>query len=177
MKKEIAIFAGGCFWCLDSIFRKINGVLNVESGYTGGNMDNPSYEIVCSGTTGHAEAVKIEYDPSMISYEKLLEIFFAFHDPTTLNRQGNDAGPQYRGAIFYASDAQKESAEKFIALLEKDKKYTDPIVTEVLPLGKFYPAESYHQDYFNKNPGNAYCSFTIAPKMKKLAEKFPELLI
>jgi peptide-methionine (S)-S-oxide reductase len=177
MKKNVAVFAGGCFWCLDSIFRKIKGVSVVESGYAGGIMENPNYDMVCTGTTGHAEAVKIEYDMAIISYEKLLEIFFAFHDPTTLNRQGNDIGSQYRSVIFYINETQRREAEKFIAQLEKKKAYSRPIVTGIEPLVKFYQAEKYHQDYFDKNPKNAYCSFTIGPKLKKLAEKFPELLI
>jgi peptide-methionine (S)-S-oxide reductase len=166
---ETAVFASGCFWCTEAVFEHVPGVKKVTSGYTGGHVENPTYKQVCEGDTGHAEATRIEFDPAVVSYSHLLEIFFESHDPTTLNRQGADEGTQYRSAIFYASDAQKAAAEAGKKAAQKD--FDDPIVTEIAPLGKFYAAEDYHQDYFKNNPHAGYCSFVIKPKMKKLQSK------
>lgn len=166
---EIAVFGSGCFWCTEAVYEHVPGVKRVISGYTGGHVTQPSYKQVCEGTTGHAEATRIEFDPAVVSYAKLLEIFFASHDPTTLNRQGADEGTQYRSAIFYASEAQKQAAEAAKQAAQKD--FDDPIVTEIAPLGVFYEAEDYHQDYFKNNPNAGYCSFVIKPKVKKLQQK------
>jgi peptide-methionine (S)-S-oxide reductase len=163
-----AVFGGGCFWCLDAIFRKIKGVKNVTVGYAGGRRPNPTYEQVCTGVTGHAEVVEIEYDESEISYDELLDIFFEIHDPTQLNRQGNDVGTQYRSIILYLDDNQKQKALKKI---EELKKQGIDVVTEVKKLDKFYKAEDYHQDYYERNPHNPYCAYVIAPKIKKFFEK------
>ncbi len=165
---EIATFAGGCFWCLEAVFEQLEGVEKVVSGYSGGRIPNPTYTHVCTGTTGHAEVVQITFDPAVISYRDLLEIFFAFHDPTTLNRQGHDVGTQYRSAIFYHSRQQQAAAEQVIADLDAQKVFDQPIVTEVAPLNAFFPAEDYHQGYFRVNPGQGYCQATIAPKVAKL---------
>jgi peptide-methionine (S)-S-oxide reductase len=173
---ETAVFGGGCFWCTEAIFTRLRGVESVESGYTGGHVDKPSYEQVSMGNTGHVEAIKIQFDPSQIKYSDLLNVFMATHDPTTLNRQGNDVGEQYRSAIFYASAEQKQQAEEFITQLEKDKVFEDPIVTEVSILDKFWPAESYHQRYYELNQDKTYCSFVISPKIVKLRAKFAPLL-
>jgi peptide-methionine (S)-S-oxide reductase len=173
---ETAIFGGGCFWCTEAIFQRLKGVESVESGYAGGHTSNPTYEQVSGGGTGHAEAIKIEFDPKVIEYKDLLNVFFATHDPTTLNRQGGDVGTQYRSAVFYASDTQKQAAEEFIQQLEKDEVFDDPIVTEVTRLDKFWPAESYHQKYFNNNQNNPYCMVVISPKIGKLRQKFAPLL-
>jgi peptide-methionine (S)-S-oxide reductase len=166
---EIAVFGSGCFWCTEAVFEHVPGVKKVTSGYTGGHVDNPTYKQVCEGDTGHAEVTRIEFDPTVVSYARLLEIFFESHDPTTLNRQGADEGTQYRSAIFYTSDAQKAAADAGKQAAQKD--FDDPIVTEITPLGKFYDAEGYHQDYFKNNPNAGYCSFVIKPKMKKLQSK------
>lgn len=166
---ETAVFASGCFWCTEAVFEHVPGVKKVTSGYTGGHVVNPTYKQVCEGDTGHAEATRIEFDPAVVSYSHLLEIFFESHDPTTLNRQGADEGTQYRSAIFYASDAQKAAAEA--ARKAAQAHFDDPIVTEITPLGKFYEAEDYHQDYFKNNPHAGYCSFVIKPKVKKLQQK------
>lgn len=166
---ETAVFASGCFWCTEAVFEHVPGVKKVTSGYTGGHVANPTYKQVCEGDTGHAEATRIEFDPTVVSYAHLLEIFFESHDPTTLNRQGADEGTQYRSAIFYANDAQKAAAEAGKKAAQKD--FDDPIVTEIAPLGKFYDAEDYHQDYFKNNPHAGYCSFVIKPKVKKLQSK------
>ena len=171
---ELATVAGGCFWCIEAPFKELRGVESVTSGYCGGDVANPSYEAVCREETGHAEAVQVEYDPDELSYEDVLAVFFTVHDPTTLNRQGPDRGTQYRSAIFYHGDAQKEAAEAFIADLEADDVYDDPIVTEVSPLDTFYEAEEYHQDYYEKNPGSGYCQVNISPKLKKLRERFAD---
>lgn len=173
---EIAVFAGGCFWCTEAVFQKLRGVHSVLPGYTGGNTDNPTYEQVSSGSTGHAEAIKFEYDPKLISYRDLLEVFFATHDPTTLNRQGNDVGTQYRSSIFYTSESQKEQAEDIITELRESHSYTSPIVTTVEPLTKFYEAEDYHKNYFERNQGAPYCMVVINPKIKKFKEKFASLI-
>ena len=163
-----AVFGGGCFWCLDAIFRKIKGVKNVTVGYAGGRRPNPTYEQVCTGVTGHAEVVEIEYDESEISYDELLDIFFEIHDPTQLNRQGNDVGTQYRSIILYLDDNQKQKALKKI---EELKKQGIDEITEVKKLDKFYKAEDYHQNYYKRNPHNPYCAYVIAPKIKKFFEK------
>lgn len=176
VKLEKAIFAGGCFWCVEAIYQDIKGVEKVESGYTGGTVNNPSYEQVCSGNTGHAEAVQITFDPAVITYEQLLTVFFHVHDPTTLNRQGADAGTQYRSAIFYLSDEQKKSAEKVKDEITKSALWDEPIVTEITKAGEFYSAEDYHQDYFTNNPEKSYCSIVIAPKVKKFYKEFGYLL-
>ena len=173
---QTAIFGGGCFWCTEAIFQRLKGVESVESGYAGGHIQNPTYEQVSGGDTGHAEAIRIEFDPSVIKFEDLLNVFFATHDPTTLNRQGADVGTQYRSAVFYNSDDQKKSTEDFIAQLERDEVFDDSIVTEVAKLEKFWPAESYHQRYFNKNQDNPYCMVVISPKLGKLRQKFAPLL-
>lgn len=167
-KRETATLAGGCFWCLDAAYRRIDGVTRSVSGYTGGARPNPSYQQVCSGTTGHAEAVQVEFDPDVITYPELLEVFWTIHDPTTLNRQGHDIGTQYRSAIYYHDHAQKIAAEASIA--EVQKLWRDPVVTELLPLDVFYPAEEYHQDYFARNPGQGYCVAVINPKLEKLRQ-------
>lgn len=171
---ELATCAGGCFWCTEAIFKRLKGVESVISGYTGGDMQNPSYDQVCSGRTGHAEAIQIDFDPKIIPYEKLLEVFFATHDPTTLNRQGNDSGTQYRSAIFYHSVKQKEAAEKLKEKLQKSGRYTDKIVTEIVPFTNFYKAEEYHQDYYDRNTSYPYCQFIIDPKIKKLLKEYSQ---
>ena len=170
--REIATLAGGCFWCLEAVYDDLQGVLSVESGYMGGDAAQPTYEDVCRGDTGHAEVVRIAFDPERLSYRDLLEVFFSIHDPTTLNRQGADAGTQYRSAIFYHSPEQKRIAEEVIAELERDRVYPDPIVTELAPAGEFHMAESYHQEYFARNPGQGYCMFVVAPKLSKFRKKF-----
>ncbi len=170
MPTEIASLAGGCFWCLEAVFGKLQGVYKVESGYAGGTVPNPSYQAVCTGETGHAEVVQMEFDPSIISYEELLQVFFSVHDPTTLNRQGADIGTQYRSAIYYHSDEQKEIAEKVIAEIAPEWK--NPIVTEVTAFDVFYRAEQYHQNYFALNPSQPYCAAVVAPKLKKFKQKF-----
>ena len=170
--REIATLAGGCFWCLEAVYDEMNGVESVESGYIGGQVPNPSYEAVCSGRTGHAEAVRITFDPAVVSYREILEVFFAIHDPTTLNRQGNDVGTQYRSAIYYHSPEQKATAEAFLAELAAEQAFPRPIVTEVTAAGTFYEAEAYHQEYFARNPGQGYCSFVVAPKVAKFRKNF-----
>lgn len=172
----IAIFGGGCFWCLDAVFRKVKGITKVISGYTGGRTENPDYRSVCTGDTGHVEVVEIEFDPEKISYEDLLEIFFSIHDPTTLDQQGHDIGSQYRSVIYFLDNSQREIALKKILSLEKENRFRNKIVTEVAPAEKFYPAEGYHQDYFNLNPMQPYCMYLISPKIKKFTSAFPEKL-
>jgi peptide-methionine (S)-S-oxide reductase len=166
---EIAVFGSGCFWCTEAVFERVPGVKRVVSGYTGGHVDHPTYKQICNGDTGHAEVTRIEFDPAVVSFAKLLEVFFVSHDPTTLNRQGADEGTQYRSAIFYTSEAQKAAA--LAGKKAAQALWDDPIVTEITPLGKFYEAEDYHQDYFKLNPNAGYCSFVIKPKVKKLQEK------
>lgn len=173
---DTAIFASGCFWCTEAIFEEVAGVKEVTSGYTGGHIKNPAYREVTEGTTGHAEAVRIIYDPEVIKYKDLLEIFFKTHDPTTLNRQGADVGTQYRSAIFYLNEEQRKQAEETIELLDKSAAWDNPIVTELTPASTFYEAEEYHQDYYKKNPYASYCSFVIGPKMKKFKKVFPDKL-
>jgi peptide-methionine (S)-S-oxide reductase len=170
--REIATLAGGCFWCLEAVFDELRGVEKVVSGYSGGHVKNPTYEQVCTGTTGHAEVVQITFDPQVISYRELLEVFFTIHDPTTPNRQGADVGTQYRSAVFYHSPEQKAVAEKVIADLNAAKIWDHPIVTEVTPLAAFYPAEEYHQQYFERNPNQGYCRVVIAPKVLKFRKQF-----
>ena len=171
-RKEIATLAGGCFWCLEAVFDELKGVESVESGYAGGATANPSYEQVCAGTTGHAEVVQIAFDPAVVSFKEILEVFFVIHDPTTLNRQGNDAGTQYRSAIFYHSPEQKAQAEQVIKNLDGARIWNSPIVTEVVPAQTFYRAEGYHQDYFLRNPVQPYCMLVVAPKVAKLRKHF-----
>ena len=173
---DTATFASGCFWCTEAIFQRLDGVLTVTSGYTGGHVKNPSYREVCNETTGHAEAVRITFDPGKITYIQLLEVFFETHDPTTLNRQGADIGTQYRSAIFYHSEQQKAQAVKTLEALEASGAWDDPIVTEITEAGPFYPAEDYHQDYFNNNRTAPYCNFVIVPKLEKFRKTFKELL-
>lgn len=176
MKQETAIFAGGCFWCTEAVFQRINGVHTVISGYTGGAIKNPAYREICTGRTGHAEAIKIEFDASIVSFKELLEVFFATHDPTTLNRQGNDVGTQYRSEIFYTSETQKQIAEKFINALDQEKVFDKPIVTALSDEKPFYHAEEDHQNYYNDNTLQPYCQFIINPKIKKLNAYFSEKL-
>lgn len=173
--KQTAVFGGGCFWCTEATFAELRGVISVAPGYAGGHVEHPTYEQVCTGTTGHAEVIRVEFDPAVITYRDLLTVFFAVHDPTTKDRQGNDVGPQYRSIILYMDEAQKREAEAFIAELNQtdDQK---PVVTEVEPLETFYEAEDYHHEYFKKNPDQAYCQLVINPKLKKLREHFEELL-
>lgn len=169
---EITTLAGGCFWCLEAVYDQTKGVSSVESGYMGGKNADPTYEQVCSGRTGHAEVVRITFDPAVISFRELLEMFFVIHDPTTLNRQGNDAGTQYRSAIFTHSPEQKRTAEAVIAAFTKDKVYENPIVTEVVPATTFYVAEAYHQEYFARNPSQGYCTYVVGPKVAKFRKQF-----
>jgi peptide-methionine (S)-S-oxide reductase len=176
MNRETATLAGGCFWCLEAVFDELKGVESVESGYSGGQVANPSYRAVCTGTTGHAEAVRITFDPAVISYEDLLRVFFATHDPTTLNRQGADVGTQYRSAIFYYSPEQKAAAEKIIGEINAAGIWGRPIVTEVTPFKEFFVAEDYHQEYFASNPYQPYCMAVVAPKVIKFRKQFVELL-
>ena len=168
-KNELATFGGGCFWCMEAVFQRVPGVIHSVSGYSGGHTSNPTYEEICSHESGHAEVIQVEFDPKVITYEKLLEIFFESHDPTSLNRQGADVGDQYRSVIFYHDDEQKKIAEKARTTAQGSQQ--DPIVTEIVPLKKFWRAEDYHQDYFNQHPGQGYCSFVIKPKVSKLQKK------
>ncbi len=171
---ETAYLGGGCFWCLEAVFDRHAGVVSVESGYMGGHVENPSYRQVCTGTTGHAETVRITFDPSVVGYRELLDVFFAVHDPTTLGRQGNDVGPQYRSVIFYTSDEQRREAEGAIAELEAAKLWPHPIVTAVEPARDFFVAEDYHQEYYEHNSSQPYCRFIIEPKLRKAVKSFPE---
>ena len=168
----VATFGNGCFWCTEAIFQQLKGVESVYPGYTGGSVKNPSYREVCNGTTGHAEAIQIKYDPSVINYRELLDIFFYTHDPTTLNRQGNDVGTQYRSAIFYHDEEQKAAAEEIISQLTSEKVYDDPIVTEVTPMDVFYMAEDYHKNYYLNNKNQGYCRAVINPKLDKFMKKY-----
>ena len=172
---QTAVFGGGCFWCTEAILQRLKGVISVSPGYAGGHIKNPTYEQVCGGTTGHAEVTKFEFDPTQITFRDLLEIFFTTHDPTTLNRQGNDIGEQYRSAIFYTNNEQKAEAEKFIQALKDDRTFNNPIVTTVEPLnGNFYEAEDYHKNYYNRNQGKSYCQVVINPKLEKFKKTFAE---
>lgn len=173
---EKAVFGGGCFWCTEAIFKMLRGVHSVSPGYAGGTTRDPSYEVVSMGTTGHAEVIAIEYDPAQISFQDLLTVFFATHDSTTLNRQGNDVGTQYRSIVLTTSDAQKEEAEKFIAELNASSYAGAPVVTEVKPLTTFYPAEEYHKNYYARNADASYCQIIISPKLEKVQQKFAKLL-
>ncbi len=173
VKTESIVVGGGCFWCTDAAYKLLPGVVHVTAGYAGGNTTNPTYEEVCSETTGHAEVVKVDFDPAVVSLDSVLNYFWSIHNPTQVGGQGADMGPSYRSVILYANDAQKAAAEKSLA--EAKKVFRDPITTEIAPLKKFWPAEEYHQDYFAKNPNAGYCSYVIAPKVKKLKEHFPEL--
>jgi peptide-methionine (S)-S-oxide reductase len=173
---QIATFAGGCFWCTEAVFNRLEGVERVISGYTGGAIKNPAYREICTGRTGHAEAIQIFFDETRIAYKELLEIFFATHDPTTLNRQGNDIGTQYRSAIFYSNDLQKQESKEFINFLESKHVFKNPITTEIVALDVFYNAEDYHQDYYALNKEQPYCQFVINPKLKKLRENYTHKL-
>jgi peptide-methionine (S)-S-oxide reductase len=175
-KLETATLAGGCFWCIEGVFEQLSGVERVASGYSGGPKPNPTYKEVCSGTTGHAEVVQLDFDPTVASFEDILRVFFTVHDPTTLNRQGNDTGTQYRSAVFYHSPEQKAAAEKVIRELAEQKVWRDPIVTEVTPFTEFFPAEDYHQEYFRNNPNQPYCKVVIEPKVAKFRKLFLERL-
>ncbi len=169
---EVATLAGGCFWCLEAVYDQLRGVTDVVSGYSGGAVPEPSYEQVCTGRTGHAEVVQLTFDPAVITFRQILEVFFTIHDPTTLNRQGADVGPQYRSAIFYHSPEQKATAEQLIAEFNAKKLWDRPIVTEVTAFDTFYPAESYHQEYYERNPRQGYCQFIIAPKVAKFRKEY-----
>jgi peptide-methionine (S)-S-oxide reductase len=174
--KEVATLAGGCFWCLEAVFKDLRGVESAVSGYSGGSVVNPTYYQVCAGTTGHAEVVQVTFDPRVVSFREILEVFFTIHDPTTLNRQGADVGTQYRSAIFYHSPAQREVAEQVIAELTAEQLWRDPVVTELAPFTEFYSAEDYHQDYFERNPYQPYCMAVVAPKVAKFRKKFLDKL-
>jgi peptide-methionine (S)-S-oxide reductase len=176
MKSEVATLGGGCFWCLEAVYDELKGVMDVVSGYSGGHVPNPSYEQVCGKHTGHAEVVQVTFDPDVISFRDILKVFFTIHDPTTLNRQGNDIGTQYRSAIFYHSQAQKAAAEEVIAEITREGLWPRPIVTEVTAFEAFYPAEDYHQEYFARNPYQGYCQAIIAPKVAKFRKKFVDSL-
>lgn len=174
MGQEIATLAGGCFWCLEAVYDDMEGVVSVESGYMGGNIEHPTYEQVCGGKTGHAEVVQITFDPANVSYRDILQVFFAIHDPTTRDRQGNDVGPQYRSVVFYHSDEQLRIAEQ--VLRESEQHFAVPIVTEIQPVSTFYIAEAYHQEYFRNNPNAGYCAYVVAPKVSKFRKMFSEKL-
>ncbi len=171
-RPEVATLAGGCFWCLEAVFDELEGVQDVVSGYAGGSVPHPTYKQVCNGDTGHAEVVQVTFDPAVLSYRDLLKVFFAIHDPTTLNRQGGDVGTQYRSAIFTHSDEQEQVADEVLAELNAEKLWDDPIVTEVVPAESFYPAEVYHQEYFRRNPNQGYCRMVIAPKVAKFRKEY-----
>jgi peptide-methionine (S)-S-oxide reductase len=173
---QTATFGSGCFWCTEAVFLPLKGVHSVVSGYSGGTVHNPTYEQVCSGNTGHAEVIQVTYDPDVVSYPQLLEVFWKTHDPTTLNAQGNDVGTQYRSVIFYHNDEQKRLAEEYKRGLDSSGAFNRPIVTEIAPFHKFYPAESYHQNYFEQNPRQAYCSYVIQPKVDKFKKVFADKL-
>lgn len=173
---DSVVFGSGCFWCSEAVFSRLNGVISATPGYMGGKLKNPTYDQVCSGATGHAEVVKVVFDSAMITFDDLLYVFFATHDPTTVNRQGADVGTQYRSVIFYNSEIQKMKAEEFIARLNIEKKFTKPVVTELTSLSDFYPAEEYHQDYYKRNPNASYCRYVIDPKIEKLKKSFGDQL-
>jgi peptide-methionine (S)-S-oxide reductase len=173
---EVATLGGGCFWCLEPVFDNLRGVIDVESGYSGGNVENPTYRDVCNGSTGHAEVVNVTFDPSQVSFREILEVFFTIHDPTTLNRQGADVGTQYRSAIFYHTPEQKETAERVIAEIDAARIWNAPIVTEVTAFERYYPAEDYHQEYFARNGSQPYCQVVVAPKVAKFRKQFVEKL-
>jgi len=173
---EITTLAGGCFWCIEAVFERLEGVQKVESGYSGGTKETADYKTVCTGTTQHAEACQITFDPSVVSFDEILHVFFGAHDPTTLNRQGNDIGPQYRSAIFYHSDEQRRIAESYIKQLTDAGTWTDPIVTQVVPYDAFYKAEDYHQNYYDQNGSQPYCAFVVRPKVEKFMKNFKDRL-
>jgi peptide-methionine (S)-S-oxide reductase len=173
---DTATFGAGCFWCVEAFFQRLQGVLSVKSGYSGGTVKNPSYKEVCNGTTGHAEVIQITYDKSKISYDELLEVFWKTHDPTTMNRQGNDIGTQYRSAVFYHDEMQRQLAEKYKKALNEANAYPNPVITEIKPFTGFYPAEDYHQNYYNQNSGQSYCKFVIQPKLEKFEKVFKDRL-
>jgi len=175
-KTEVATLGGGCFWCLEAVYDELEGVLNVKSGYAGGRVPQPSYQQVCTGTTGHAEVVQVTFDPEVTPFNEVLEVFFTIHNPTTLNRQGADVGTQYRSVIFYHDQSQKETAEQVIREINAASIWDSPIVTQVAPLEKFYPAEEYHQEYYQKNPYQGYCQVVVAPKVAKFRQKFAQKL-
>jgi peptide-methionine (S)-S-oxide reductase len=175
-KLETATFGEGCFWCTEAVFQRLRGVQKVVSGYSGGSVDKPTYEQVCSGRTGHAEVIQITYDPKQIAFDDLLKVFWQTHDPTTLNQQGHDIGTQYRSAVFYHNDEQRRIAEAYKQQLDKSGKFKSPIVTEIAPFKNFFPAENYHQDYFNLNPSQQYCQFVVRPKVEKFNKEFKDLL-
>ncbi len=175
-KIETATFGNGCFWCTEAIFQQIDGVVSVASGYSGGTVDNPTYKQVCTGNTGHAEVIQITYDPAKVSFSDLLEVFWSTHDPTTLNRQGADVGTQYRSAVFYHTEEQRQLAEQYKKELDASKAFDNPIVTEITPFSKFYKAEDYHQNYYNQNGEQPYCQFVIRPKMEKFKKVFEKKL-
>ena len=175
-KKEVAVFGGGCFWCTEAVFKELRGVLAVMPGYAGGRIENPTYEQICGGNTGHAEVIRIEFDPAQIRYEDLLTVFFATHDPTTPNRQGNDIGTQYRSIILYTTDTQKRQSEEFIAGLNASASDGSPIISEIKPLEQFYEAEQYHRDYYEVNKDQPYCQLVIHPKLVKVQQKFAALM-
>jgi peptide-methionine (S)-S-oxide reductase len=176
VKTEVAVFGGGCFWCTEAVFNELGGVICVMPGYAGGSVDNPTYEQVCSGWTGHAEVIRIEFDPSQVTFTDLLKVFFATHDPTSLNYQGNDVGTQYRSTVLYASEQQKREAEALIRDFNNTLSFGKPVVTSVEPLGNFYQAEGYHHQYYTRNTNQAYCRITISPKLRKLHKQFAALL-
>ena len=171
---ETATLAGGCFWCTEAVYKELKGVSDIKPGYSGGHVKNPSYREVCNGTTGHAEVIQLTFDPAVVSFSEILEVFFMTHDPTTLNRQGNDVGTQYRSAVFYHNEDQKQTAEKVIRLFEQEKVYDKPIVTEVTAFDKFYVAEDYHFNYFARNKNEPYCQYVVAPKVEKFKKIFKE---
>ncbi len=171
-EREVATLGGGCFWCTEAVFTELNGVLEVVPGYSGGALPGPSYEQVCTGTTGHAEVVQVTFDPTVLSYHDLLTVFFTVHDPTTKDRQGNDVGPQYRSVVFYRDAAQRATAEQVVRELQAEHLYRKPFVTEIVPFRAFYPAEEYHRNYFARNPERAYCQLVVAPKVAKFRSKF-----
>jgi peptide-methionine (S)-S-oxide reductase len=176
VRTDVATLGGGCFWCLEAVYERVEGVTGVRSGYAGGDRPEPSYQEVCSGTTGHAEVAEVRFDPEVIGYREILEIFFAIHDPTTLNRQGADVGTQYRSVVFHHTEAQKEAAEALVRELEAEGVWDAPIVTEIAPLDTFWPAEDYHQEYFRRNPYQPYCQVVVAPKVAKFRQRFAHRL-
>ncbi len=175
-QSQTIIFGGGCFWCMEAVFQMLRGVASVTSGYAGGKLENPSYEVVSSGTSGHVEVIKVDFDPNIVALDDLLSVFFSSHDPTTPNRQGNDVGPQYQSAIFYTTDEQKATIEAFIGKLTEEKTFSKPIITDLHPLLAFYPAEKYHQNYYRNNSDQPYCQFVIDPKIAKLRKNYAHLL-
>ncbi len=176
MSEETAIFGGGCFWCIEAVFKRVSGVQSVQSGYMGGHIEHPTYQEVCTGLTGHAEVARITFDPAKVSYREMLDAFFVVHDPTTMNQQGNDVGSQYRSVIFYTSEQQKREAEQAIAELNGAQQYRDPVVTAVAPAGEFYAAEDYHRDYYSNHASAPYCRIVIAPKLQKFEKLFGKKL-